>query len=145
MTTDQERRAAPRLSIQVPAEYEYDKSPAGTGFTENVSSSGVLVEHTSAEFPIDTELRMRFSFFQGAFDIVFTDLRMPGLDGLALIDRVRTGGHAVPCVLMTGNTDLGELRTRGVEPTATLLKPFEFHRMQEIIEELSDHRSHAKK
>ena len=72
MTTDQERRAAPRFSIQVPAEYEYDKNPAGTGFTENVSSSGVLVEHTSAEFPIDTELRLRFSFFQGSFDIVFT-------------------------------------------------------------------------
>ncbi len=72
MTTDQNRRAAPRLSIQVPTEYEYDSDLAGTGFTENVSSSGVLVDHTSAAFPIDTELRMRFSFFHGSFDTVFT-------------------------------------------------------------------------
>ena len=72
MTTDQNRRAAPRFSIQVPTEYEYDSDLAGTGFTENVSSSGVLVDHTSAAFPIDTELRMRFSFFHGSFDTVFT-------------------------------------------------------------------------
>ena len=72
MTIDQNRRAAPRVSIQVPTEYEYDSNPAGTGHTENVSSSGVLVERTSAELPIDTELRMRFSFFHGSFDTIFT-------------------------------------------------------------------------
>ncbi len=72
MTIDQERRAAPRFSIQVPTEYEYESSRPGSGFTENVSTSGVLVEHTSAAFPIDTELRMRFSFFQGSFDTLFT-------------------------------------------------------------------------
>ena len=72
MTTDQNRRAAPRFSIQVPTEYEHADTAVGTGHTENVSSSGVLVEHTSAEFPIETQLRMRFSFFHGAFDTVFT-------------------------------------------------------------------------
>ena len=72
MTIDQERRVAPRFSIQVPTEYEYETSTPGTGLTENVSSSGVLVERTSAELPIDTELRMRFSFFQGSFATVFT-------------------------------------------------------------------------
>ena len=59
MRTDQNRRAAPRFSIQVPTKYEYDSDPAGTGFTENVSSSGVLVEYTSAAFPIGTEVLQR--------------------------------------------------------------------------------------
>ncbi len=72
MRTDQERRAAPRFSIQVPTEYAHTNTPAGTGHTENVSVSGVLVERTSAELPIDTELRMRFSFFHGSFATVFT-------------------------------------------------------------------------
>ncbi len=72
MTIDQERRAAPRFSIQVPTEYEHANTPVGTGRTENVSVSGVLVERTSAEFPIDTELRMRFSFFSGSFATAFT-------------------------------------------------------------------------
>ncbi len=71
MTIDQERRA-PRLSIQVPTEYEYESSTPGSGLTENVSTSGVLVEHASAAFPIDAELRMRFSFFHGSFDTLFT-------------------------------------------------------------------------
>jgi hypothetical protein len=72
MTIDQERRVAPRFSIQAPTEYEYENSTPGAGITENVSSSGVLIEYTSAAFPIDTELRMRFSFFHGSFDTVFT-------------------------------------------------------------------------
>ena len=72
MTIDQERRAEPRFSIQVPTEYEYESSTPGSGFTENVSTSGVLVEHASAGFPIDAELRMRFLFFHGSFDTLFT-------------------------------------------------------------------------
>lgn len=72
MTIDQGRRAAPRLSIQVPTEYEYESSTPGSGLTENLSISGVLVEHASAAFPIDAELRMRFSFFLGSFDTLFT-------------------------------------------------------------------------
>ncbi len=72
MPIDQERRVAPRFNVEVPIEYEYESSTRGTGFTENVSASGVLVEYASAEIPIDTELRMRFSFFHGSFDTVFT-------------------------------------------------------------------------
>ena len=72
MTSDQQRRAAPRFNIRVPTEYEYENFAWGNGFTENVSTSGVLVEYTSDEFPIDAELRMRFSFSHGSFDTVFT-------------------------------------------------------------------------
>ena len=72
MTIDQERRVARRFSIQAPTEYEHAKTPVGTGHTKNLSVSGVLVEDTSAELPIDTELRMRFSFFSGSFATAFT-------------------------------------------------------------------------
>ena len=85
MTIDQERRAAPRFSIQVPTEYGHTNTSVGTGHTKNVSSSGVLVEYTSAASPIDTELRMRFSFFQGSFDTVFA----------AAVVRYTKGGFAV--------------------------------------------------
>ena len=69
MTIDQERRAASRFSIRVPTEYK--NSTQGNGFTENVSSTGVLLEHASEVIQIDSELRMRFSFFDGSFDTVF--------------------------------------------------------------------------
>ena len=79
----EERRAAPRLSIQVPTEYE--NSHTGSGFTKNVSLSGVRVEHASISMAIQTEIGLRFSFFVGSFDTVFrgTVVRHTG-DGFAV-------------------------------------------------------------
>ena len=65
----EERRVAPRFSVQVPTEYE--DSHMGSGLTENVSLSGVRIEHASRSIPIQTEIRLRFSFFIGSFDTVF--------------------------------------------------------------------------
>ncbi len=65
----EEQRAAPRLSIQAPTEYE--NSHMGSGFTKNVSLSGVRIEHASRSIAIQTEIRLRFSFFTGSFDTIF--------------------------------------------------------------------------
>ena len=64
-----ERRVAPRFSVQVPTEYE--NSHMGSGLTENVSLSGVRIEHASKSMVIRTEIQLRFSFFVGSFDTVF--------------------------------------------------------------------------
>ncbi len=64
-----EHRAASRFSVQVSTEFE--GAHMGSGFTENVSLSGALIECTSASMPIKAKLRLRFSFFVGSFDIVF--------------------------------------------------------------------------
>ncbi len=65
----EERRDAPRISVQVPTKYE--NPHIGYGFTENLSVSGVSIEHTSGPMAIQTEIRLRFSFFMGSFDTVF--------------------------------------------------------------------------
>ncbi len=65
----EERRAAPRFIIQVPTEYE--NSQMGSGLTENVSISGVRIEKASISAAIQTEIRLRFSFFKGSFDTIF--------------------------------------------------------------------------
>ncbi len=79
----EERRVAPRFSVQVPTEYE--DSHMGSGLTENVSVSGVRIEHASKSVVIQTEIRLRFSFFVGSFDTVFrgTVVRHTG-DGFAV-------------------------------------------------------------
>ena len=69
MTGEQERRTAQRFSIQAPTEYANTQN--GTGFTENVSLSGVRIEHTSNAISVETELGMRFSFFYGSFETAF--------------------------------------------------------------------------
>ena len=43
-----------------------------------------------------------------AFDLVITDLRMPGCDGLALLDHVRVRRPELPVVFMSGQATLGE-------------------------------------
>ncbi len=79
----EEQRAAPRFSVQAPT--EYGNSHMGSGFTKNVSLSGVRVEHASISMAIQTEIGLRFSFFVGSFDTVFrgTVVRHTG-DGFAV-------------------------------------------------------------
>jgi hypothetical protein len=51
-------------------EYE-DHSASGRGFTTNLSLSGVLIEQATSPAPIGTNLRLRFSFFLGAYQTPF--------------------------------------------------------------------------
>ncbi len=41
-----------------------------------------------------------------AFGAVLTDIRMPGIDGLELLRRLRATGHTLPVVMMTGHGDV---------------------------------------
>ena len=43
---------------------------------------------------------------QGVPDLLFTDVRMPGDDGLALLERLKTRHPALPVVVMSAYTDL---------------------------------------
>ena len=66
----EDRRAAPRLRIQAPMEYARD-AETGRGLTMDVSLTGVRIEGASLAVPIETELRLRFSFFLGSFETPF--------------------------------------------------------------------------
>ncbi len=80
------------------------------------------------------------TFNDNPFDLVLTDLGMPGLTGFDVAQRIKQKNPAIPVVLITGwnlkmNPD--ELRARGVD--YLIMKPF---RIAQIIN-LIQHAVHA--
>ncbi|MFO7958568.1 MAG: sigma-54 dependent transcriptional regulator [Candidatus Brocadiia bacterium] len=78
---------------------------------------------------------------QGAFDAVFTDLKMPGRDGLEVLKKARSLDPPSEVVIVTGHGDV---------PTAVeaikrggfdyLLKPVTVDQVEVLLEKLSKHR-----
>ncbi len=71
---------------------------------------------------------------EGEFDCVLTDLRMPGVSGLELIDKLRNELPNLPVVLMTahGTTDTAiEAMRRGAFDY--ILKPFEMEELLPVV------------
>lgn len=63
---------------------------------------------------------------QGPGVCVIIDYRLPGLDGLGLLEELRERGHEVPCVVVTGVTDV-TLAVRAMQAGAVdvIPKPFD--------------------
>jgi DNA-binding response OmpR family regulator len=76
--------------------------------------------HTAPDGPIGLAC-----FLAGPFDIVFTDMNMPGLSGLDLAEEIKKINPAVPVVLLTG-WDMEyapfELKAKGIDQL--IKKPF---------------------
>lgn len=66
---------------------------------------------------------------------VISDVRMPGMDGLALLRHLRVNGFAVPVVLITGHGDIPMAVTAMKEGAIDFLeKPFEPHALLTAVE-----------
>jgi len=72
-----------------------------------------------AELVLDEE-------FDRKFDLLLTDQRMPGFQGLELIDAARLAGIDIPAILITAFADdATRARVRALGDTSVLGKPFE--------------------
>ena len=68
----------------------------------------------------------------GEYDVVFTDIKMPGMDGLELAERVKSKRPWTPVVIVTGyGTTANEQRAKEAGVSAFLHKPLS----PEMIEE----------
>jgi DNA-binding response OmpR family regulator len=73
----------------------------------------------------------------GAFDLVFCDVDMPGGSGLDLVRDLRAGGNRVPVVMMSGVEDArqaAEAVDLGV--AGYLLKPFAIDDLRRRVREI---------
>jgi two-component system response regulator HydG len=76
---------------------------------------------------------------QAGFDALLTDIRMPNMDGVALIERMRADNPALPIVVMSAQvpSDLTNvLRRNGVGPSVTLPKPMSMRSLVDALIEV---------
>ncbi len=70
-------------------------------------------------------------------DIIVTDIRMPGLDGMQILESVRARGWTTPVVLMTAYADEGlEKRALELGADAFLSKPVDVEEFQTTLRNL---------
>lgn len=79
------------------------------------------------------------------YDLILTDLQMPGMDGFTLARRLREAGHAMPIVAITASVgpDVSE-RCRQAGIDRCLTKPVGLATLRELLEEFSGTRVGAR-
>ena len=65
------------------------------------------------------------------WDMLITDIRMPGLDGVSLARRVRDSGSALPVVFISGHGQSPDVDA--LSPAIFLPKPFSRQQLREIM------------
>jgi two-component system response regulator AtoC len=71
-----------------------------------------------------------------SFDVVFTDIKMPGMDGVELAEKVKASQPWTPVVIITGyGTTENEVRAKAAGVTEFMRKPLS----PEMIEESAAH------
>jgi CheY-like chemotaxis protein len=106
-----------------------DDPVVGASFNRVLSGKGYIV--VSAENGADALAKLQAE----KFDAVFTDLRMPGMDGLQVAEKVRAAQPWTPVVIVTGyGSPASEARARAAGVTDFLAKPLS----PEMIEESAE-------
>jgi CheY-like chemotaxis protein len=69
-------------------------------------------------------------------DLVITDIRMPEMDGLALLGHVRRLRKGLPVIVMTADpTPNNQLRAREEGASGFIAKPFSLEVLQRVVHE----------
>ena len=69
----------------------------------------------------------------GAADCLIVDLRLPGLNGFELLERLRLRGSSTPIVFITGDGGPSPNDTTARAGTPCLAKPFDEHDLMAAI------------
>jgi nitrogen regulation protein NR(I) len=107
---------------------------------EDDTSAAAGLKRVLADEGYDTALEGRgdtgLAAAEGAdFDVVITDLKLPGLNGLDLVRRLHTAKPRLPIILMTahGTTETAIEATK-LGAYDYLLKPFEMEELLDLVE-----------
>jgi len=78
------------------------------------------------------------------YDLLLLDLRMPGVDGLQLLERLRTEGNEIPVIMMTAHgTSSSAIRAMQMGAYDYLPKPFDNEEVLVVVKRLFEHQALA--
>ena len=70
----------------------------------------------------------------GHFDLVLTDLKMPGMDGLTFVEELRRIRPGMPVVILTAaSTETAAIAAANHGVSGYLLKPYEWPRILDVV------------
>jgi two-component system OmpR family response regulator len=78
-------------------------------------------------------------FFKDSFELVVTDMQMPGLDGWTLAQRIKTTSPNTPVILITGSEkEMILKKLKGNTIDSVLFKPFTLQELEHTIQGILD-------
>src|SRR6185295_7867438 len=78
------------------------------------------------------------------YDLLLLDLRMPKIDGLQLLERLRKDGNEIPVIMMTAHgTSSSAIRAMQMGAYDYLPKPFDNDEVLMVVKRLFEHQSLA--
>jgi two-component system, response regulator, stage 0 sporulation protein F len=105
-----------------------DEAPVREVLTEYFSTEGYAVE--SAGSGADALSAVR----GGRVDLVLLDVRMPGLDGVQVLRKIRELGSGVPVIMVTANEDVALAKeTLKLGAFDYVAKPFDFDYLDRAV------------
>ena len=105
-----------------------DEAPVRQTLKAALESAGYSVEQAGSIEAATPLLQTK------AFDLVLTDLIMPGASGLALLDYARQNHRLIPVVMVTGVSDISvALESIRLGAYDYLLKPFQREQLLAVV------------
>jgi DNA-binding NtrC family response regulator len=103
---------------------------------------GVLYDLLSARFECHTasmaDEALQYLEFEN-YDVILTDIEMPGLDGVAVLKRVQLRDSTTPVIVISGKGDAHEAQNLiRLGAFAYIHKPFELREVDEIVDRALD-------
>ncbi len=72
----------------------------------------------------------------GSYDVLITDLRMGGMDGLAAVKEIRKFDQDIKVILSTGTMGINTIQFNDVRVDAVLQKPYELESLLALLDSL---------